>query len=75
MIVIQKDMDDTSGMHQWLDNPRKYIEVFDLDILLYLDLTVRWSLSLCNILMSICGMMNFIITYTYSASILLPPNY
>lgn len=39
-IVIKKSMDDIGGMHQWLDKPRKDIEALDLDIFLYLDLTM-----------------------------------
>jgi len=39
-IIIRKIMNDDVGIHRWLEKPRKDIEALDLDILLYLDLTM-----------------------------------
>lgn len=40
LTVIKKEMDDSEGYHKWMEYPRKQIEALDLDVLLYLDLTV-----------------------------------
>jgi len=39
-LIIKKTMNDGTGMHRWLEKPRKDIEALDLDVLLYLDLTM-----------------------------------
>jgi len=40
LTVVKREMDDTRGINKWIEKPRKDIEALNLDILLYLDLTV-----------------------------------
>jgi hypothetical protein len=41
LTVVKKELDDSHGFNKWIEKPRKDIEALNLDILLYLDLTVR----------------------------------
>jgi len=43
LTVVKKEMDDAQGFNKWIEKPRKDIEALNLDILLYLDLTVRFD--------------------------------
>ena len=74
-LLVKKEANDSKGTNVWMEKPRKDIEALDLDVLLYLDLTVSEMIDSNNVL--ILNMTNkvFNVLYTLFKDVFFCPPY